>query len=223
VLARCRPPGHVPRRRGRREANLGQRPRQGQQQEQASTVFPGKTHLSVDKELLVRECVAGRARGWPELHARLGLNMSKKENMTDTPLDLVIKVFKLKDKIEASLANHTFSRLFKTDETMAWEKEAETTAKQLLSYRFDFDTAFHRCAKGSTDLSYECMTDRACPNHTSNCKSLEDSVKQRIDASDLVEHLRDMRSWYHHYSKDEAHLWEKIKGIDKNLSDSKYS
>jgi len=144
------------------EQSLDEERDQEQQQEQASTVFPGKTHLSVEKELLVRECVAGRARGWPELHARLGLNMSKKENMTDTPLDLVIKVFKLKDKIEASLANHTFSRLFKTDETMAWEKEAETTAKQLLSYRFDFDTAFHRCAKGSTDLSYECMTDRAC-------------------------------------------------------------
>lgn len=196
---------------------------QEQEQEQASTNFPGKTHLSVEKELLVRECIAGRAKDWPELHVRLGLTMPNEDNVTDTPVELVIKIFQLRDKIEASRASHSFSWLFKAEETTKWEKEEEKVSKQLLSYRFDYDTAFDRCAKGSTDLSYECMTDSACPNHTSDCKPLETSVKHRIDAKDLVEHLQNMRSWYHDYSKDEAYLWETVKWIDTSLKDATYS
>jgi len=193
------------------------------EQELESMHFPGKTDLGVEKELLVRECVAARAMDWPELHTRLGLRMPENKNTTDSPIDLVIQVFKFKDKIKASQANHKLNWLFKDDGTKAWEAEEEKAATQLLGYQFDFDTAFDRCAKGMTDLSYQCMIDSACPSHTADCKSLADSVRRRIDVRDLVEHLRDMRSWYHDYGKDEAYLWKEVKQMDKALKDGKYS
>jgi hypothetical protein len=193
-----------------------------QEQERVSMDFPGKAALSVEKELLVRECVAARAMDWSELHTRLDLTMPNDEQVTDSPIDLVIEVFKLKDKIKASLASHKLNWLFKDDGTKEMEKEEERAAKKLLGFQFDFDTAFDRCAKGMDDMAYQCMVDSACPNHTADCKSLEDSVKRRIDARDLVEHLRDMRSWYHDYGQDEANLWKEVERLDEALKDAKW-
>ncbi|CAK0834472.1 unnamed protein product [Prorocentrum cordatum] len=108
------------------------------EQELESMHFPGKTDLGVEKELLVRECVAARAMDWPELHTRLGLRMPENKNTTDSPIDLVIQVFKFKDKIKASQANHKLNWLFKDDGTKAWEAEEEKAATQLLGYQFDW-------------------------------------------------------------------------------------
>merc|ERR1719387_770167 len=171
----------------------------------------GSSALDVEEELLVRECVAATALDWQGLHKRLGIPFPSDKNVADPPVDLVVKIFKLKDKMaERQKSRSSFQNMvhwsYFSSRMQKWEEEEKQAKDDLLAYRFVYDIAFARCAKGATDLCKECMMNKACPNSTADCKHLQDSVAKRVDAKRVVYHLQDMRSFWGDYSKTEAAL-----------------
>jgi hypothetical protein len=178
-----------------------------------------KTASDVETTILVRECIAARANDWPDLHERLGLNMPKEdEHVTDSPVELVKTIFHLEDLVASrAAARSQFQAAFHwnyfSSSMKQWAAEEKQAEAALHSYRFDYDTAKERCAKGSTDLAYDCMA------RIGSMYGLADSVKRRIDARDLSEHLGRMSS---KYIPDAVALTKEIAKLDKVLKTGNY-